>query len=140
MTAPAVPATPTNMISNGTFDNGDDWTLTNGITITGGYLNCALVWQANVTQPAANMVQAMVPSTDYTISFDVSNSTGGGPRFLVLTEASWTTLVAEASYSDGSYSINFTTPGTIEASAGLRLAFYNDDETGLLDNISLILR
>jgi len=99
----------TNMISNGTFDSGTYWDLTGAVTISAGGANVTLAGGANIGQSDVNMVTSLLPSTAYTLQFDIT-IVSGNAYISIANFAENITYVVYDSYPNGTNSKQFTTP------------------------------
>ena len=126
-------APPVNLVYNGTFDSTAGWTEAEAnIVIADGVCHITgFLFNGDLKQTAANMVAPLQPSTNYTMTFDVSNTTGMYFR-LVDDEVSYE-LIAYDTYTNGTgHSVGFTTP---ESMTGWGICFIFQSDAGDLDNI-----
>jgi hypothetical protein len=127
---------PANMVSNGTFDNTDDWTTSSEWTIAGGVATYTDgVANTNMVQAAVDMVEDMVASTAYTIEFDITIVSGNAVIRFYTADIS-ATLIAEDSYADGHHSKGFTTGLGSEFGIAIQGRFASDNDFSI-DNIVL---
>ena len=126
------------MITDGSFASGSTyWGTTGGWTIGGGSGTFDDVTSGYISQTDGDMVSSIQPLTDYTLTFDISGTSGGGLYGRVCNAAAtdcWTSL---AEYSNGAISIPFTT-GADVGDGGI--AFNGDtagDSGGSITNVSL---
>lgn len=125
-----VAATPVgNMISNGTFASSTDWSVDGGWTIAGGFAVWDDATDGNLTQAAADMNAPVLANTAYTLTFDVSGTTGDGMYFGIKSANSVATYKANAQYNNGSKTVNFTTPADISV-GGIRFTGSTLGESG----------
>lgn len=132
VTAPA----GSNMVSNGTFDSGTDWTLSAAYTITGGALVFNNTAPATAVQSDAEMVTPMEVETDYTISFDIIAGTGS--YVSIQNAANNVIYVAGAVRGVGSYSFDITTGDNLQG-GGITI-YCLDNTTFTLDNLVIVPR
>jgi hypothetical protein len=134
--AVATAAPGANMVSNGTFDNGDDWTLSSSYTIAGGVLVFDNVTPATAVQTDGQMVTPLSVETDYTVSFDIISGTGS---YVVIQNAAQNVVyVAGAVRGVGSYSFNITSPDNLQG--GGICIYCLDNTTFTLDNLVIVPR
>jgi len=108
-------AASSNMISNGTFDDGSDWTAV-GWTIGSGYAQYDDGSGDQLTQTAANMVTPLEVSTTYDIAFDFGISAGQGIFALWNSDQSISYPITLGTFTGAQwthYETTFTTPGSI---------------------------
>ena len=125
------------LINNGTFDDGSNWEMAAGWTITGGEAVYDDVDDyETIYQVDANMAGSMEASTTYTLKFDVTSGGGTGVRFKVTTyPAGVGNLIDAAYYTTDSYEVDVTTESSNYT--GIRFYAYTDGDGGSIDNISL---
>lgn len=123
-------------ITNGGFADATSWSASAGVTISSGVCSFDGTSYQSLTQTDANMVTSLSINTDYTIAFDMSNSTGGGITVSIRDGSSGVTYVVSNTYPDGSYSIDFTTPADIGV-GGVRFRVGSSSGTGDMDNVSV---
>lgn len=126
----------TNMVSNGTFDDGTDWTLSSSFTIAGGVLVYDNVTAATATQSDAEMVTPMEVETDYRISFDIVSGTGS--YVSIRNAANNVVYVAGAIRGVGSYSFDITTGNNLQG--GGVMVYCLDNTAFTLDNLVIVPR
>lgn len=128
------------LIVNGGFDSDVSWEVGSQWSIAGGVATYANGGYSNIQQLPENMVDSLHVSTDYTIAFDAIAS-GGGLAVRISSGSHGDIgeqLIAIGYYTTGSYSLNFTTPGTLTRYG---IAFYGIiDGGGSIDNVSLKTR
>lgn len=130
-----------NMVSNGSFDSATGWATGAAWAIDGGNADYTCCGASTLSQYEVDMITPMSASTDYTLSFDIS-TTGSGTWFrvnAVYDSGTGTEIIAVTAYTNGSYSLDFTTPGTI---TGGGISFYAgfEFESCSIDNIVLTTR
>ena len=129
----------TNMLTNGTFDSGSNWTLQGGsnIAITGGTLNVTLTGQNRAVQTAANMVTAPTTNTSYTFECDITATTYAAIRLRNSTATINYGPDGGTYLQSGHRTITFTTPSDIGV-GGFAIEV-NDDYPGscTIDNATL---
>lgn len=108
----AAAASP-NMLSNGTFSSGTNWTLSTGMTIAGGFLSYDDTQISTCSQTQAQMASPIVALTNYTLSFDIAISAGGTAFLQFYATDDNATYINAASYGNGHISIDFTTPAFV---------------------------
>ena len=124
------------MVDNGTFDDSTKWNISAGYTISGGVLTTDGDNNDYFYQHADSMVTTLSTSTDYRLTFDISNASGA--INMVITEYLYDAVyVAADDYGNGNHSIDFTSPATLNYN-GIRLQQTDgENDTGEFDNISL---
>ena len=123
-------------VNNGTFDNTDHWTVGAGLTIIDGHLHCNYPWNEKAIQTGANMISELEVSHNYTLEFDVSNSTGVGINFSVWDDGTGNVFIEWTDFANGHHSVNFSTPATLPYGTGFLFNFH-DANGGDIDNISI---
>lgn len=132
---------PSNMVANGTFDNTDYWTLGSNLSISGGTLNSSTAFNQAATQSPSDMVNEMQPGVDYTVSFDVSGVSAAGFTFLICCDQVANFWVDWDEYTNGSYSIDFTTTDPIlYGGTGIQIRFQDSAGGGSIDNFTIVER
>jgi len=127
-------ATPTNMVSNGTFDDDTDWSVTGSVSITGG--QAILTLDDLLIQAGADMLTNFQNSTNYRITFDC---VAGGYLNVYDDGQLVDYLDGFQEVVAGPNSFDFTTPFDIESLGG-GLSFKNIAASPLvIDNVVLIL-
>jgi hypothetical protein len=130
-----VAAAPTEMITNGTFDNGDHWSFAaTAWSIAGGVAVFDNSGNDGLIQVSGDMASAITPNTGYVLEFDVSSA---GAAYISVYSTSYQAYVAGAGYTTGHKTINFTSPADV-GSAGIMI-YANNDVAFTLDNVSLKL-
>jgi hypothetical protein len=129
---------PENMIANGTFDNSNFWDTTNEMTITGGVASYsgtdASASPSALFQIGPDMLQDMVSSTTYTLSFTVVTS--GAGLFITITNGNQTvTFIAGTNYNTGTHVLEINTPANLEV-GGIRFNVWGN-ANGTIDNITM---
>jgi hypothetical protein len=140
VTTRVVAAALSNMISNGTFDDGTDWGIISNWTIGSGVASYDDVSSGYLYQTPGNMVVAIEANTAYTLEFDISISSGNARILFGEIGASVDYIVA-ANYINGHHAINFTTPANIGSGGFLIQGIYQTtDNPFTIDNITLVLQ
>ena len=125
------------MISNGTFDDGTDWEVTSGWTITGGEAVYDGVDEfQSIYQADGNMVSSITTDTNYRLIFDAGEE---GIRIRIYSSGKTVQYVDYATYSSGENIVDFTTPSNI-AEGGIAFMASQTYGAGTIDNVSLKLR
>jgi len=129
---------PPSMISNGTFDDGTDWTYDAGFSITGGKAAYAGTVNTGLYQSAANMNSPIVINTDYTLTLTLAVTGYTYGQFAIISADGGASYVASDQYASGTVVINFTTPADISA-GGIAIYAYSiaEGETWTIDNVEL---
>lgn len=113
-------AAAVNVISNGTFDSADDWTVSQ-ITISGGVATTVDNGIRSLTQAQADMISGMENSTAYTFKITVS-----AVSYVYIQTAS-TNVDYVSGFSELAIGVNtlqFTSPAnTVADGGGLALVF-----------------
>lgn len=135
----SAPGGETNLIYNGDFSEGETgWNAySDGLSVTGGELVYDNTGSVNsVIDQAYGYYTELTASTDYTIAFDVVSLSPG--LYIYIQNTSSEVFVAGTNYTTGSYSIDFTTQGTI-SNGIVRIRVWGDAD-GTIDNIILTAR
>lgn len=128
-----------NMIANGTFDNTDYWTLGTNLSISGGTLNSSGAFNQGAVQSPSDMINEMQPGVNYTVSFDVSGVSGSDLRILISCDQNANFWTEWDEYTNGSYSIDFTTTDPIlYGGTGIQIRFQGG--VGSIDNFRIVER
>lgn len=98
------------MITNGTFDNSNSWTLGASWSIDSGVATYDGSF-APLSQTDANMGESITPSTSYTLTFDVTSAQEA--FFALASSDGGVEYVGEVTYQQGARTIIFTTPSNI---------------------------
>jgi hypothetical protein len=123
------------MITNGTFDDSDDWVLGANWAIAGGTANYTDGTSNDLEQTNAVMASAITASTYYRISFDITASVSG--QFDIECYGGGIVYVSVNNYATGHYDIDFTSPADV-GTAGIRFDTTSNSESDFsIDNISL---
>lgn len=132
-----------NMIVNGTFADSSYWERREGFvgwTISGGVATYNDVITGIIEQPDSVMTASVQPSTAYTLTFDLTGTSGGG-LYMKLTSCDdgegsvdYTSL---AERTTGSITIQFTTPADIRDGGIAIYASADGDSGGSIDNLVL---
>lgn len=132
--------TSTEMLTNGALTSGTSWGQTGGFTLTSNAATFDDISNGGFYQLPADMVTNVSANTAYTLTFDVTGTSGGGIYMLISGSDNGdgpATYVAIAEYTNGSKTVNFTTPADV-LGGGLRFAASTaGDSGGTIDNISL---
>lgn len=137
-----VVAASTNMISNGTFDNGDDWATNNGAawTIGSGYATYDYNGgNGRLYQEAAQMISATQINTAYTVKFTITKVSGtdGNPSLALVNYNGTVVYVNWTNGVEGNNTFNFTTPADI-GDGGLGILFSAGRDWVLtIDNVEM---
>jgi len=136
----ATGAASTEMLTNGTLTSGTSWAQTGGFALTGNAATFDDVTNGSIYQLPADMITNVQANTAYTLTFDVTGTSGFG-IYMNITSADngdgTETFVAIAEYTNGSKTVNFTTPADVRG-GGFRIsASTAGDSGGTIDNISL---
>jgi hypothetical protein len=124
------------MISNGTFDDGTDWSdNSDSWEITGGLAVYDGVANGLIYQDSASMVTPFSPETDYKITFTIDNATATR-CYMFFGNGLYHRYVAQAEYDDGTHTVYFTAPvaGTLQPN-GLQIFAGNAGGAFTIDNI-----
>jgi hypothetical protein len=139
-------AAPGEMISNGTFDSGDDWTANAPWTIGSGvasHNNTAIEF---LTQVDGDMLTSIQPNTAYTITFTVIMEEYWSMHLGFMNASEQVTYVSPAYYqvpageSSKTFSVNFTTPADLLGGGIAIRASTASTGAGSIDNVSLKLQ
>lgn len=122
-----------NMISNGTFDNSDGWTLDAEWSIAVGVASYDDTDDGRLQQIASSMNAPIETSTDYTLTFDITSS---GTARITFYTGLFVVLVPQASYPPDSYELNFTSPSSI-GNASFSVYGVSSLQAFAIDNIVL---
>ena len=126
------------MISNGTFTDGSDWTAEAGWTISGGVATYDDTQDAvTLSQVDADMLGSIKINTNYKLEFTLNISSGVGD--LQITNSSCKAqYIARTLYANGHYTLYFTSGDWIDIK-GIAFRAYTSGSsaTFTLDNISL---
>lgn len=128
-----------NMISNGSFSSVTGWIIqgtTPTTNIADGVLHYTNEYGRDVDQEHGAMITPFKSSTNYKMTFTTANNSSTGVLIEVWLEDSYSKLVNEAAYPNGSHEVTFTTPAEIGTYSGLRLIF-NGGGSADIDNIVL---
>lgn len=133
--------TPSNMISNGTFDSGTGWTASAAWTISGGVASYATTASTNINQADGDMSESIQANIVYTLTLIMDNTTegsGDGTFYIYNSDQSIMYLdVVTDGYPDGENIINFTTPANIGVGGiAIRGYMYGNDSFSI-DNLVL---
>lgn len=139
----AAAAAPTNMISNGTFDDDTGW----NVTLAAWTIGSGVATNADVTgslyQLDSQMASEIQPSTEYKLTFTIAGTSGGGLYITIKTfneyDGGDETYVTATEYNNGDKELIFTTPATINGSG---IVFSNNnagDSGGSIDNVVLVV-
>lgn len=131
---------PENMLSNGTFDNTDDWRDNyDSWEITGGVAEYDGVANGLIYQDSASMITAFSPETDYKITFTIDNATAT-QCYMFFGNGLYYRYVPQTEYPDGTHTVYFTTPiaGTLQPN-GLKIFAGNVGGAFTIDNVILEL-
>lgn len=121
-----VSSSPSNLVTNGTFDTDSDWTKGAGWTISGGKANAAAGVSGVLEQ------SGVVPLTgSVVVSFDATRTSGSGFLYIA---AGGSTLQENIS-ADGSYEFTMAVQGT---NTNIRF-IANTQFGGTLDNVVVVL-
>jgi len=128
----------TEMINNGTFDNGDDWTLGTDWAIDNGSAHyTGSAFQA-LTQLDGDMITSIEADSTYILTF--TSETDNYLEYFIadIQSSSGQAYVTRSTYYNSYHSIQFTAPSNI-GSGGLQLSLvYAVYPTGVrIDNVSL---
>jgi len=142
-TAPVVVAAGCvgNMVSNGEFADGSDWTANSGWTISGGVAtNNDAVSGSKLIQASADMLGELFANTNYTISFDITISSGNA-NINIQSAASESNYLTFTDFANGHHSVDITTPGWI-GSKGIcfNVNTTDTDNAFTIDNICVVTR
>jgi hypothetical protein len=124
------------MITDGDFPNADNWQLQSMWSIGTNVASFDDTGSGYIRQIDGNMVSSITANTDYNLQFDVSNSAANA-TFQIMSYLLTELYVASDNYTNGHYSINFTTDNDV-GSAGF--AIYGDnasDNSWDITNVSL---
>ena len=130
------------MLTNGALTSGTAWTVTGGWTLASNAATFDDVTNGLLNQFPASMVTNVVANTAYTLTFDVSGASGGGVYIKITSTDNGDGDVqysAYAEYTNGTKTVNFTTPADVFG-GGIRFqASTLGDSGATIDNISLKL-
>lgn len=130
-----------NIISNGTFDSASDWAITETAwTIGSGVATYGDVFTGTLYQLDEDLTTPLKANTDYTMTFDIAGTSGGGMYFRISTwDEGGGTAVLEpfTEYTNGAKTVNFTTPANIYDGGIAFGANTAGDSGGTIDNIVL---
>lgn len=137
------PAGDVEMLTNGALTSGTSWTAAGGFTLASNAATFDDVSAGSILQADADMVVSILPNTAYTLTFDVTGTSGGG-IYINITSVDagngTATYVGAAEYTNGSKTVNFTTPADV-IDAGFRIGGLTaGDSGGTIDNLSLKLQ
>jgi len=102
-------AASTEKLTNGELTGGTSWAQTGGFALTGNAATFDDATNGSFYQLPASMVTNVVANTAYTVTFDVSGTSGGGIYMLISGSDNGdgpTTYVAIAEYTNGSKTVN----------------------------------
>lgn len=140
VSSPSVGAASTEMLTNGALTSGTSWSVTGGFTLASNAATFDDATNGSVYQLPADMITNVVANTAYTVTFDVSGTSGGGVYMLISGADNGdgpATYVAIAEYTNGSKTVNFTTPADVLGGGFRFSASTAGDSGGTIDNISL---
>lgn len=130
---------PVNIISNGTFDDGSDWTAGGGWSIGSGVATFDDVTAGGLVQSDADMVSSIQTSTDYQLTFDITGGGGSGAYLLIRSANGNVQYISGFTYyAAGSYALDFTTPSDVSGGGIDFFAGTQASATYDIDNITLI--
>jgi hypothetical protein len=116
---------PENMISNGSWDDGDtDWTYTGAFDVSGGQMvHDGETSYGSFTQADGSMVTSIVAETDYRLQINITLS-GANPMGFVIQNSNGVIEYGTDMYDcgNGTTTIDFTTPADIGI-GGIRFRF-----------------
>lgn len=124
-----------NIISNGTFNNSDNITYDNQISISNGIATYTSI--GTTTTIIFDIVEDMLPETDYTLTIDLLNGTNNRFRFYVNQNGSFTTVNSNTTYANGvATEIQFTSPAG-ENGTQFRIDISSSADSFEFDNVIL---
>ena len=125
------------MISNGTFTDGSDWTAAAGWTISGGVATYDDTQDGvSLSQVDADMLGSIKINTNYKLEFTLNISSGEGS--LQITNSSREAeYIAKTRYANGHYTLYFTSGDWISKKGIAFRAYTTSSATFTLDDISL---
>jgi hypothetical protein len=128
-----------NMISNGEFTDGTGWTANTGWSIGSGVAtNDDATMGSKLIQAAGDMVTNVVAGHNYTISFDITISSGNA-HFGLISSDDNAAYANPADYANGHHSVDFTAPGWVSAGGlGINVDITETDNSFTIDNICLV--
>ena len=125
------------MISNGTFTDGSDWTAAAGWTISGGVATYDDTQDGvTLSQVDADMLGSIKINTKYKLEFTLNISSGGG-SFQITNSSCKAEYIARGFYTNGHYTLYFTTGDWISIKGIAFRAYTISSATFTLDDISL---
>ena len=125
------------MISNGTFTDGSDWTAAAGWTISGGVATYDDTQDGvTLSQVDADMLGSIKINTKYKLEFTLNISSGGG-SFQITNSSCKAEYIARGFYANGHYTLYFTTGDWISIKGIAFRAYTISSATFTLDDISL---
>lgn len=124
------------MISNGGFDDANDWTIVNNWTISGGVLIYDDVANNNVYQLTEEMISEIEPNTTYRVTCDIDISSGLA-NFRIANINNSVVYIDYANYADGFNIIRFTTPADVSLKGFLIRGTTDSGASFSIDNISM---
>jgi len=128
------------MLTNGAFTSGTSWTVTGGWTLTSNTAVYNKATNGTLYQTNAQMASSIVANTSYTLTFDLTGTSGAGiyMRLGSYDEGSGGVYYnAGTEETNGSKTIIFTTPADIYSGGLVVLAYAVGDSGGTIDNLSL---
>jgi len=129
----------TELITNGTFDNSDYWTIiTEGEwVISGGDAHFEDLGTGHLRQNADDMVSQIQNNTTYILGFEITPDTTGGVAYMRIYDDINSNIYVEfTEYGVGSHQVIFTTPESNNGGISFYASSTQDGFT--IDNISLI--
>jgi hypothetical protein len=109
---------------------GASWTIADGKAYYDDLNNYSGLMQSDV-----KMLYSIEINTDYTLSFDVSDSPSG-LRINWVSQDQDVDYITDGTYSNGHHALDWTSPADV-GSKGLRLRTYTSGSSGYITNISL---
>ena len=129
---------PTNILSNGTFDDGSDWTAGANWSIGGGVASYDNGGTGNISQADGDMVSSVQINTDYTVQFDVTNLSGSNGFVSFNSSDAGVSYLGSQTITNGSMSFDFSTSSSVGI-GGLQVRSL-DDGAWDMDNLVLFER
>jgi hypothetical protein len=129
-----------NMLTNGTFDNGSNWaSLGANFTIGGGLASYSGTNNDCIRQTSAQMISPVLINTAYKVTFTINNTSTPNCYIFFGSYGISVRYVSQTNYTSGTHTVNFTTPSDIEG-GGFCVFAGTTGGTFTIDNIILELQ
>jgi len=130
------------IIINGCFTSSDNWgTSTGNWTIGSGVASYNDLASSRIFQTQANMGTGIVINTAYTLTFNLTMTTGTIANLAITSSSEAAGYVTAANYNTGLITLNFTTPANIDTGGiGIRASAGGSNGTFTIDNVKLVLQ